>query len=472
MAFSRSFLLLFTTTLLTCCIVGDSFAIHFHNESFALFANNSEATLYAGPKLQVRFESTPSSFNDYWSLDALKVVVHRLHDHVIDFELVDQVLPGHFSTPGCRPSDNTEPHQLSLPCKRGCMSNGRYCNYHSFFPRGVNPDLAHVLGSALVEESARRTCIFQQLGPKAFFQYIDAMHATGCDTQYQEWCITRSFHMIRDTLDVQTLNSCMGAMSPTLDFDNPILETLEQEEYVPKARFPKIMVNGAVQVMDVMRDTDADAAWAIQLICNSIPEGFEKPKICPFCTEFCPSLHKHTNLMQCLWELKCNDVSKTSFTDYLLHLSESDAVADEPDDDAQGNIEVEEATITPEDYEAGSSGQPQEQSGSSGQPQEQSDEGLFVVAIFFITALGFAVASLVIIACLRQYRSKMIVDQYLKEQAGLRATTDERGAHWDHGLFPDEVDLDVEPALQYSDHIAASPAQQPPAKNSFLPKIA
>ena len=93
----------------------------------------------------------------------------------------------------------------------------------------------------------------------------------------------------------------------------------------------------------------------------------------------------------------------------------------------------------------------------------------------FLSAVAIAALSVVTIITVRQYRSKMIIDQYLKEQAGGGHSNDERGAmnHWDPTYFPEEneLDLDVEPALQYRDHINPEPAQQPPAEQSFLPQI-
>jgi hypothetical protein len=482
MLFSRSALLPFAAILMACCIAVDVNAVGFDRHRFAI---NKEATEYSGPKLQVRFDTAPSALHDYWGLMVLEAIVSRLEGSVINFLPHDWVLPGRQPLAGCRPSNDTAPQYLTPKCERECMNNGRYCLHQAFNPNFKNPDLDHVAGNVLVEESARRACIYQQLGPIAFFEYIDAMHNTSCDTLYTEWCIMESYQLIKEKLDLEKLHSCMGVLSPTLELENPIMEYLDEPVYHERgahSMIPTLRVNDASMLLGAMKNSGKEIANALGLICNSIPEGFEKPKICGFCNEFCPPRRVHNpNHLLCLWELTCNDPAKTSFTDYLLHLDsepDADADADQPDSPSQENLttppesQQPEETTAPEENVAAQSGSSSFNAPSSEQSQEeQSQEGVFVIAIFFITAIGFATASLVVVACLRQYRSKAIVDQYLKEQAGLRATTTERGAHWDHALFPalpDAVDLDVEPALQYRDHV---PAQQPPAKNSFLPKL-
>lgn len=465
---SRSVILPFAAILMACCMIGVD-AFYSPNEAPERFNQNLEAASYSGPLLQVRFETAPSAIHDYSALAAVRAVVYRLQGHVIDFTPFDRVLRGNYPTPGCRPLNNTRPQELTPACESECMNYGRYCQKYK------NSALAQVAGSRLVEESARRTCIFKQLGYNGFFDYIYAMHNTTCDVQYTDECITTVYQLLKESLDVQELNACMGAMSPALDYENPLLDALTEEGKGVDTHLPSLFINGVGHDMRLTNDVLRDTYHALELICSSVPEEIEKPKVCGFCTDFCAKLNpKLPDHFRCLWELTCNDRQKTPFTDYLLHLAESNAIADQPGNpttlpEQQQTEELEKETKSPEENLAEYSGSSSLNAPSSEQPQEQPQAAWFVVTIFFITAVGIAAASLVIIACLRQYRSKMIVDQYLKEQAAKK----ELGAmaHLDHAFFPDEVDLDVEPALQYSDHIDPSPAQHPPAKGAFLPKL-
>jgi hypothetical protein len=488
MVSSRRVFLRFAAILIASCMLGvDAFRYGGADETPERFVQNAEASYYSGPRLQFHVETAPSAVNDYNALDAVKAIVYRFEGSVIDFIPVQRVLPGNYDSLGCRPQDNSDPEELTPECEKECMNYGRYCEYHAFNSNYKNPWLANVDGSRLVEESARRTCIFQQLGAIGFFDYIDVMHHTECDHQYTDKCIANAYDIMKEILDVQVLNSCMGAMSPSLRYENPLLQVLIQNGTSLDKHLPSFTIDGVVHDLDTQKSVNGDAQAALDSVCSSIPEGVEKPKVCEFCNEYCmgmPYLHKDP--MLCLWELKCNDLERTSFTDYLLQVSQGDAVDDEGltdqiDDQTtppgQGQTEEGEIeTDTPEENETNSpveNGSTYDDSSSlnassSEQPQEQdSPPAWYIVVIFCVSAFGFAAASLVIIAIGRQYRSKMIVDQYLKEQAVIRAQKDEGAVmpHWDQTLFSDQVDLDVEPALQYSDHI------QPPTKNSFLPKL-
>ena len=79
---------------------------------------------------------------------------------------------------------------------------------------------------------------------------------------------------------------------------------------------------------------------------------------------------------------------------------------------------------------------------------------------------------------IRVWRTKVIIERYVREQEELSMSRLHGGDggidgnHRDLAFFPDEneLDLDLEPALQYRDHIA-SPASRGPSTHTFLPKL-
>lgn len=445
----------FFSSILLASVVATATARNSHKTKMKTdeFVHFPAASAYSGTKVKLDFYTAPSADADLEFMHHLKATVMRLFDDAVDFHPHMVVLRGE-DEPGCRNPDGSEMDlegRLARGCEHHCVDKFRYCDYAAYKPGATHSRHQGGLpGSIFVKESARCSCIWEKYGSSKdhtnmyrYFQYHDALRGTGCDQEYSDTCVEQVMNTVDFNKD--EIDQCMGELEVETDAKNSILEKEISTEHVPTT-VPALLVNGeeAVQFSNMVQiaKLGGHAESALQYVCDAMPDDdswHPKPKICDFCLNWCPSrTGRFFDMNTCLWELNCGDGHGSN--DFALYMDEFKAK----------NPNSMFIAVT-ENVAGGT---------------------LHVIATFVAVILAAGLTALAVMA-IRVWRTKMIIDRYVKEQ---QAMNNGKGGgvhgHRDPSFFPEdnELDLDLEPALQYSDHI--QPVQSAtPTRANFLPQL-
>jgi len=440
------------------------------------FVKSKAATAYHMNKekpIHARYISSPGEGWTMQEIFNLKPVIVRFQD-LIDFDPTFDIIPGIQEPMECRPHDGTEPEQLKEMCEAHCMNNGRYCD-QSLMIEAMHDNNLHldndrlqyfrqVKGYQLVEESARRLCVWDLYGKNdviKYFQYHEAMKATGCDAVLVDNCVEQAIESCG--MDSSKVTKCVQGehgLGPDVHGNHKLLDAQPIQPLQKNSRQPPAFF---VNNQD-MEWNDMDTKTALDHVCKNFPDNVPRPAVCEFCQSYCPNTVGSDKFYDdgyktCLWELKCagdnNNNSGRTFRDFLASKDTTES-------------EIIKAA-------ASSRGR-----GGGGGGDSTLSKATSIAATFMAMILTAGVLALTVMA-VRIWRTKVIIERYVREQeelsmtrlsGGAAASTGPNGSHRDLAFFPDEneLDLDLEPALQYRDHISA-PAASGPSRHSFLPKL-
>lgn len=445
--------------------------------------NFEEATAYEGDNVTFEFWSTPNSLILDERFRFVEAVVLRFQDTAgLQFQPKEYVVDG--NDLGCRGTGNTKTH-----CQESCTNNGRYCVAGDF-------QAQHTTATQVLKESARRMCwwnMFSTVRNDVYMVYIEQVFARGCRRNLTDACIYNA--MSRMHMPIPQVKQCLedaGELGVDIDQEHALLEEALRDSNAlktamkrtdpiePAQDFPLIKVEG-VHGTIVDDRFDPYRAFA-QSICPSFTKGKE-PLVCQFCSDFCAipqvgyeHLGQYDTVNNCVLRLDCGD--QRNFTKW--HSGQYDGV------EAYTNSEA-----APNRYQAPTQ-KPQETAAPENEKKNNNNKGNksihAVEQDFDFMMMGMLVGlSFGLLAacyfCLRYYRAQRRIRNYLREQeqAGLAShNQDESEGSF---LWPEEFDLDLEPAMQYSDYLgevsqrgtAPVPARrnttQAPTKSMFLPQL-
>jgi len=417
------------------------------------------AAAYKGSKIKFDYYTAANADANLVFMHLVKPVVMRFKGQGIDFEPHVMVSRGEADFVGCRAEDGSIPADHPGGCNYHCTNGNRYCDRGSFDGAINAKHKTGLHGEILVKESARLSCIWDKYGSKTdsgiyrYFQYMDALKGTGCVKSYTPACLEQVMQTV--DFDYEEVEKCVGDISSASTDKNEVLEKIALTDD-PVSYVPAMVING---VEDTSFERYAETGKGrprdhsvLAAICRHM--GDKKPPVCDFCLTYCPDrVGDAFDMNTCLWELKCGD-KNTGFADY----GEEFGVA------------------APAVVVDGAKPDPNTFSNSSGKSYSKTaSEGLGVVATFMAVVLAAGFAALAVMA-IRVWRTKMIIDRYVKEQQAMTDAQQNGGVlgHRDPIYFPDDstLDLDLEPALQYSDHIGGVNGRaSPPHAVSFLPQL-
>lgn len=417
------------------------------------FVSVPAATSYKGSKVKFDYYTASSADAGLEFMHLIKPVVMRFKESGIDFTPHMLVAPGDADFVKCRSADGGLAANAPHGCDFHCTNDYRYCDKASFQGNAINAKHHSGLhGWIYVKENARLQCIWDKYGSKTasgvyrFFQYMDALKGTGCDKSFSEGCLEQVMQTV--DFDYEEIENCVGEVSSGTTDKNDILEKMVYDK-VPTAYVPAITFDGSEDT-EFERYVENHHGNRHQSVLGKLCKhmGDNKPPVCDFCLNYCPGkAGTNFDMGTCLWELKCGDKN----TSFAMYAEENGLSSPQVSADSQPN------------------------SFSSKEPRSYSktaSEGLGVVATFMAVVLAAGFAALAVMA-IRVWRTKMIIDRYVKEQQAMNDAQQNLG-HRDPIYFPDDsaLDLDLEPALQYSDHIGgANGRASPPHAASFLPQL-
>lgn len=443
-----------TKTIILAVVSVSAASAYKTDMSEASFKSFPAATAYKGSKIKFDYYIASSADANLEFMHHVKPVVMRFKESGIDFTPQILVGAGDADNIGCRAEDGSKPPNAPHGCDFHCTNGNRYCDRGSFNAGAMKAHHQHGLhGEVYVEENARLQCIWNKYGSKAdsgvyqFFQYMDSLKGTGCDKHYSKACLEQVMQPL--DFDYQEIQDCVGNVGHGPD-KNEILEKMAVKGN-PVTYIPAIKING---------EEDTDFEYYINKhkgkhhesllgsLCDKM--GDKRPPVCEFCLEYCPDKAGDSyDMNTCLWELKCGDKNH-GFENYA-GVAAPEVVADSKPAEPNSFSSKETKSYT-----------------------KTASEGLGVVATFMAVVLAAGFAALAVMA-IRVWRTKMIIDRYVKEQQAMNDAQQNGGlGHRDPVYFPDDsaLDLDLEPALQYSDHIGgANGRASPPHAASFLPQL-
>ena len=395
----------------------------------------------------------------------------------------------------CHNPDGSIPEKLTVPCTTHCINHGRYCDPHFFGEwqhwTGSKSHGAHYVqgleklgrnGADQMVETLRRACIWEEYGkyePEKYFAYHDLMVSTGCHARETPEClndvIQNKLHLDARALhNLRTGNGCMKTFGIHDDVNNTMLET----ELANAQKFNEGDRNGDPSLFfdgELVTTTHWYPDAVLNAVCNAFPED-DKPHLCTFCLDYCLSKigteRRHSDyepqrVEKCMWYLDCDGGNYNHFNfanQYLTdkNLTQEAIVASRSDvDDATDSGPGDNANDA--DAVMGIIPSP---------PHDPAGFAIFVLAAM-ITAGGIVLA----LAALRVWRTKMIIERYIREQKKDIDNANQGEFHHDQEFFPDDsanaLDWDLEPALQYSDMLGGGSQRPsgPPSNTAFLPKI-
>jgi len=327
-------------------------------------------------------------------------------------------------------------------------------------------------------------CIWEKYGKKKeyqnlynYFQYQDALHATHCDLE--EACVEQAMKSV--DFDFSMIEECHGDIGQKVNKMNYVLEDIIETDK-PVEVVPALVINGKEEVdfeHYVLNHKGHNVKSVLGMVCDAMgDDNSKKPHVCDLCLNYCPSKVGlgAFDMKTCLWELKCGDKAGTGYADYAKEagLSTTEAAATAASESSSP------AVLTGAENDANNVDAKAHKSASS----TAASEGLGIIATMLAVVLSAGLAALAVMA-IRVWRTKMIIDRYVKEQQAMNDAQQNGlglGAygHRDPTFFPEdsaELDLDLEPALQYSDHINSSGTNgangraSPPGAASFLPQL-
>jgi hypothetical protein len=438
-------------------VSGQNANIYRTDMSESSFKTFPAATAYKGSKIKFDYYTAANADADLNFMHLVKPVVMRFKGQGIDFEPHMLVARGEADFVGCRAEDGSEPANSPHGCDFHCTNGHRYCDGASFDGNAINARHHRgIHGGTYVKESARLTCIWDKYGAKTesgvyrFFQYMDALKGTGCEKSYSPACLEQVMQTV--DFDYEEVEKCAGDVSGP--DKNEVLEKIVRSDS-PVSYVPAIVIDGNEDTSFeryVEHHKGQHHESVLATLCRTM--GDNKPPVCDFCLNYCPDkVGDAYDMNTCLWELKCGD-KNTGFDDYRKGFG----------------------VAAPEGVADGEKQEPNTFSNSSSKSYSKTaSEGLGVVATFMAVILAAGFAALAVMA-IRVWRTKMIIDRYVKEQQAMNDAQQNGGGlgHRDPIYFPDDsaLDLDLEPALQYSDHIGGVNGRaSPPHAASFLPQL-
>ncbi|CAB9517831.1 Exocyst complex component [Seminavis robusta] len=462
-------------TLSSCYMVQAAF------DSASFVANDVASGTAASDLVSVDFYTSPEARFDYDAIHALRPLVFRLHSTAIEFEPRMVATRGHDR--GCAQEDGS-PLEGELPgeCALHCLVRGRYCDASLLELQMITQQM-RASGNHFLEEGVTRRCIWKEYGvndPQKYFGYFDGIAAEGCQQTLSNSC--REYGYVQEGLDIETIQKCADSDGVHSVGAKPILEEAIAQP-VP-TQLPALFVQGKQ-----VTGGNLDPTEVLTAVCDAFATE-ERPKVCQFCLETCPSLSNgESNIQECLWELKCANPEHT-FQTYLGYMASSTPELPEQPTDNDDNSTTTTTSSTSNTHAIGPFPSDTEKEVSAGHKAAKvAEEGLGIVAIFILLLLGAAVI-MVITAAVRVNRSKQVIDRYLQEKAELDAHNHGGGGtagtangggvygHHDPAMFPDaDADMDLDAALSYGDVIgqsqrAAASHTSAPAQSKFLPEIA
>ena len=358
-------------------------------------------------------------------------------------------------------------------------------------------------GRTYVMESVRLQCIWNLYGKSRghdelfrYFQYHDALKASGCEQTLDDACIDQALTSVG--YDIQAVNDCIGdpASYETNDINGHLQTIVNDVDHNKISSVPALFVRGREmqEFHDVIDGTNTISLF--QDVCNHIPKHHARPEICDFCDTWCPNkVGDDFHMNTCLWELKCGDDQQTGWAEFYAERHGHNNNPAEPADPAPAPVPSpannngnDNSKNTPAPH-INTSERPHTDDNDNTQQQpapaaatdadkattsSSSDDnddvatglGLIASVMAVIFAAGFAALA---VMAIRVWRTKMIIDRYVKEQQAMNSGD---YGHRDPAFFPEdtELDLDLEPALQYSDHIGGGTTSAPQQAN-FLPQL-
>ena len=457
------------------------------------FVVNEAASANAGTrKIELDYLASPGWGWSMTEIMSLEPALVRFQDEV-DFTPAYDIVDGTGEPLNCRLPTSEDDFFVDVEnddCKKHCMNHGRYCDHSLLGDDDDGSDQIkkarkqffakhNVQGHQLVEESVRRLCVWNLYGKEnhqLFFDYHQAMQASGCDAQLTHDCVQAS---LPASMDYTKLYECVQGekgLDPLLDEPHALLEEeLQHSSGDWKFSAGRVALFGEGHAQQHV--TEFSAGMVFSNICFAFKNDLhvEPPLVCDFCQNYCPHFRKTNkgdlyiaNDQHCAWSLQCEDNGKT-FDDYLASKNTTaDAVmaaaaaqkAQNKQDPAfAGNVRP---------------------TSSSSKTVVETAGGMAATLLAMLLVGGLLMMA---IMAIRVWRTKVIIERYVREQEELsmaRARNDHGGDYGDHNhhdeaFFPDgnELDLDLEPALQYRDHIGApaGASSTGPSSATFLPKL-
>jgi hypothetical protein len=325
-------------------------------QTLETFVEHEAATDTSGMTvpLKLSFWTTPDRDWDATTLQRLKGLVARFGPpNLLAFHPHQGIVDGTYV--GCRnPNGPTDIARLGDVCLENCVNVGRYCSVPFPSPHALadDPEHAGLIGANLMEESARRLCVWivyatgdDREGMLKYFDYVAALRDTKCDRSMSDTCLDKVYRQVG--IDGNEMADCIhnaGGIGSQVDTMNGLMnEEMHRSNRMNLTYdgLPYLAIDG-----NLIDNVTTLSDWQIMAeVCSAFANP--KPLICDFCLMECPiGNDDHDPTYQCVWDLTCGD--DRTFDDWLQgtgpfanHTNTTDLDNEEFDEDVDSAPEKE-----------------------------------------------------------------------------------------------------------------------------------